>query len=74
VCTRRTGRWAKARGGRSWLVNFCDLLTLASFFTTQDSSGAVLNSVFLLVLFLILTWPELKLSSKYQLDNRKPRR
>lgn len=30
--------------------------------------------VFLLVLFFVLTWPELTLSYKYQLDNRRPRK
>lgn len=30
--------------------------------------------VFLLVLYLTLTWPEQRLSSKYQAHNRKPRR
>jgi len=65
--------WAGELAGQLLLVL---LLTLALVlhYAGLPSGAAYGIPVFLVVLFLILTWPELKLSSKYQLDNRTPRR
>jgi hypothetical protein len=65
--------WSGELAGQALLV----LLLILALVLHQSGLPAVAVygiPVVLLMLFFILTWPELKLSSKYQVDNRKPRR